>query len=128
MRRSTAVALAALALAGCGGNPQELPVRVSHCRAVPAAKGFTVVANIENTAEKPISALEMAISFYTDFRYRKFAGSGSVQKELDPGDKREVTFSIGAPGNASLSGPAMGCFVTHVRYLDGTSQDAPPPP
>lgn len=127
MRRLAAAAAAALLLAACGRNPQELPVGVAGCRAVPGGNGFGVVATIENKAGKPLSHLSMAMSFYSDFRYRKFAGRANLSTELDPGQKREVAFVVPGSEGTRMNGPAMGCFVTRLEYLDGTSQDAPRP-
>lgn len=127
MKRLAAIAAALLTLAACGGNPQQLPVAVSNCRAVRAEQGFNVFATIENRASKPISELEMAISFYRDFRYQKFSGSARPAQELDPGAKRVLNFRVRGAEHVPMEGPAMGCFVTHAGYLDGTSQDAVPP-
>ncbi len=121
--------LPALALtlftAACAGNPQRLPVSLSLCNATAKTNGFAVSATVENKADKPISDLSLALSFYHDFRYSQFTASTHLRKELDPGEKREMTFDVVAPA-AKESGEAMRCLVTHIGYMDGTSADLPP--
>lgn len=117
----------ALLLTACGGNPQQLPVGISACRASStAAQPFGVVATVESKADRPISQLDMTITFYQDFRYRTFEGSARLPQELDPGQKRDVQFQISGSRGAQPRGQAMRCFVTRIGYLDGTSQTVRP--
>ena len=113
-----------LLLSACGANPQQLPVDVSGCHASPRTQSFSVVAHIGSKANRPISRLDMAITFYQDFRYRTYAGYAQLAQELDPGQLRNVTFEISNGGGATLSGQALRCFVTRIGYLDGTSESA----
>jgi hypothetical protein len=115
-----------LPVAGCAGNPQRLPVGVSVCSAVAQTHGFGIVAAIENRSDRPISRLDVTATFYQDFRYRQYAGFARLKEELDPGQKREVSFIVSEPGTSHPQGQAIRCFMTHIGYLDGTSQDAPP--
>lgn len=115
-----------LALAACAANPQQLPVGVSICSAQSSPHGLTIVANIENKSDRPISHLDLATAFYQNFRYQKLTASAQLKQELDPGAKRDITFAVDVTGAASPQGQAMRCVVTHIGYLDGTSQDAPP--
>lgn len=112
----------ALLLAACTGNPQQLPVGISACHASRGPNGLEVIAAVENKADRPVSRLDMTVTFYQDFRYRTFTGSANLSKELDPGQRREVTFQTEGVGTAQPRGPAMRCFVTRIGYLDGTSQ------
>ncbi len=116
-----------LALAACTGNPQQLPVGVSSCATQTTPHGLTIVANVENKSDRPISRLDLATAFYQNFRYRKLTASAQLKQELDPGQKRDVSFDLAPGGGENPHGQAMRCFVTHIGYLDGTAQDAPPP-
>jgi hypothetical protein len=116
----------ALLLSSCAGNPQQLPVGVSICNAVATPQGFNIVANVENKSDRPITGLGLTTAFYQDFRYRSYSGSAHLKQELDPGQKRDITFDIGAPKTLS-HGQAIRCFITHIGYMDGTSADAPRP-
>lgn len=120
--KASVFVLAALALAGCGGNPQRLPVAVSNCRAVSAAHGSTVTAEIRNDAYKPISQIRMAADFYTGFRYRTYQLEARLPAELDPQARQLVQFTGGAPPQA---GAALRCLVTGIRYLDGSTAAIP---
>jgi hypothetical protein len=122
--RRLPLALAAV-LASCAGSPQQLPVGLSLCNAVAHGSGFAVTATVQNKGEKPISALGLALSFYRDFRYSSYTASAQLRQELDPGEKRDVTFEVSGP-QGEQSGEAMRCIVTHVEYMDGTSADLPP--
>jgi hypothetical protein len=116
----------ALLLFSCSsGNPQQLPVDVSACHAEPHAKTFSVVARIDSKANRPISRLDMSMTFYQDFRYRTFIGYAQLRQELDPGQHRDVAFQIPDTGGVALRGQAMRCFVTRIGYLDGTWEKAP---
>jgi hypothetical protein len=124
MKLLSAAALTCI-LSACVSNPQRLPVGVSLCNAVPRGNVFAVTANVQNKSDRPISNLGLAVSFYRDFRYSSYTGSAHLPAELDPGQRREVTFDVtGPPG--SQSGQAIHCIVTHIGYLDGTSADLPP--
>jgi hypothetical protein len=114
----------ALLLAACASNPQQLPVDVSACRAGGTGQPG-VIANIHSKAYRPISRLDMAITFYQDFRYRSFTGFAKLAQELDPGDKRDVRFEVAGGATPALRGEAMRCFVTRIGYLDGTWEAAP---
>ena len=116
-------ALAAL-LAACAGNPQGLPIDVSGCRAVPRGGTFDVVASIKSKADRPISRLDMSATFYQDFRYHMFSSAAQLPQELDPGQQRDVTFTV-AQGDRRTHGQALRCYVTRIGYLDGTAQVAP---
>lgn len=122
--RTVALALV-IPLAACASNPQRLPVSVSLCNAVPSAGGFTAHTTVQNRSDRPISELAFTMSFYRDFRYASFNASTRLQKELDPGQKREVAFDVANAGSR-ISGNAMQCLVTHIGYMDGTSADVPP--
>lgn len=122
MRAGRFILGAAVLLASCSGNPQRLPVAVSNCRAVPAANGFAVTADIRNDAYKPIAGLRMAADFYTGFRYDTYALHARLPEELDPSQRRRVSFAGGAP---PFAGAALRCLVTGVRYLDGTAAAIP---
>jgi hypothetical protein len=102
-----------------------LPVNVSGCSAQPSANGFDVTATVESRADRPISRLDMSMQFYQDFRYRKFTGFANLPQELDPGQKQSVKFAVTDAGGARVRGQAIRCFVTHIGYLDGTSENAP---
>ena len=115
----------ALSVVACASHPQRLPVGVSLCNAVEKGDGFTVTATVENKADKPITSLGLALSFYHDFRYSQFNASTHLRRELDPGEKRDVIFQVLAP-SMKESGAAMQCLVTHIGYMDGTSADLPP--
>lgn len=117
----------ALVLSACAGNPQQLPVGVSLCNAVATPAGFQVVANVENKSDRPITSLGLTTAFYQDFRYRSYTGSAHLKQELDPGQRRDVTFDISNNGKALSHGQALRCLVTHIGYMDGTSADAPAP-
>lgn len=121
--RLPALALAA-ALSSCG-SPQQLPVGLSVCNALAQGSGFAVSATVQNKGDKPISALGLSLSFYRDFRYSSYTASARLQQELDPGQKRKVTFAVSGP-HGTQSGQALRCIVTHIGYLDGTSADLPP--
>ncbi len=125
MTRVLAGVLCAAVLTACAGNPQRLPVELSPCSAVERANGFAVGATVRNLSDRPIADLALAVSFYRDFRYASYSASARLKKELDPGDRRQVTFEVNAPG-ARQSGEALRCLVTHIGYLDGTSADIPP--
>lgn len=112
-------------LTGCASNPQQLPVDVSNCRAVSRAATFDVIALVKSKANRPISHLDMSVTFYQDFRYRTVAGAAQLPQELDPGQQRDVTFAV-AQGDRTTRGQALRCYVTRVGYLDGTSDVAPP--
>jgi hypothetical protein len=114
-----------LSLGACAGNPQRLPVGLSICNAVATASGFSVSATVQNKSDKPITSLGLALDFYRDFRYAQFTASTHLRKELDPGEKRDVTFDVAAPA-VKENGAPMRCLVTHVGYMDGTSADLPP--
>lgn len=125
MRLRVAGSALALLLAACAGTPQQLPVGVSLCDAVATANGFSVSATVQNKGTKPITSLEFSLSFYRDFRYAQFTGAAHLRKELDPGEKRAIAFTVAAP-SVKESGEAMRCLVTHIGYMDGTSADLPP--
>lgn len=112
-------------LGACAGNPQRLPVGLSVCNAVATAGGFNVSATVQNKSDKPITSLGLALDYYRDFRYAQFTAATHLRKELDPREKREVTFNVAAPA-VKESGAPMRCLVTHVGYMDGTSADLPP--
>jgi hypothetical protein len=124
--KARAAPLLVLAFCACAGHPQSLPVSVSICDAVQNAHGFNVIATIKNDSTKPISAIDLTTVFYQDFRYQRFSASAHLNNELDPGDKRGIIFTIVDAASARVHGNAMRCYVTHLGYLDGTSQDAPP--
>lgn len=124
MKRLVAPVMA-LALAACTGNPQRLPVGLSLCSAVPQSGGFDVRATVENKGDKPLTNLDLALSFYRDFRYTSYTASARLKGELDPGQKRELSFAVTGP-NIAQKGQAMRCVATHVGYMDGTSLDLPP--
>jgi hypothetical protein len=115
----------ALLLSACASNPQQLPVDVSGCRAETHGKTFGVVARIDSKANRPISTLNMSMTFYQDFRYRSFTGYAKLAQELDPGQHRDVSFETAGAGAPGVSGHAMRCFVTRIGYLDGTWEAAP---
>lgn len=125
MKRLILLALA-LAPAACGGHPQQLPIGVSSCSAAALPAGLSIVARIENKSDRPISQIEIESSFYQNFRYQKLAAFAQLKEELDPGQTRNVTFAVAQAPAPQPRGQAMRCFVTHIRYLDGTSQEAPP--
>lgn len=115
----------ALGLASCASSPQRLPVGLSLCTAVPHAGGFAVNATVENKSDRPLTTLGLSVSFYRDFRYARYTGFAHLRKELDPGQKQDVTFAVqGPPGTEN--GQANSCIVTHIGYMDGTSADVPP--
>jgi hypothetical protein len=116
--------LSALVLSACFGNPQGLPVSLSICNAVAKPGGFNLTTLVQNKGDKPISSLALSLSFYRDFRYTSYTAATRLAKELDPGEKRDVTFDVSTPNQQS--GQAMRCIVTHIGYLDGTSVDLPP--
>jgi hypothetical protein len=70
--------------------------------------------------------MSLSTQFYQNFRYQRYEGSAQLKQELDPGQKRDVTFIVAAANSAQFQGQAIRCFITHIGYLDGTSQDAPP--
>lgn len=111
-------------LTACASNPQQLPVDVSNCRAVPRAATFDVLASIKSKADRPVSRLDMDVTFYQDFGYRTVAGTAQLPQELDPGQQRDITFTV-AQGDRTTRGRAFRCYVTRVGYLDGTWQVAP---
>lgn len=125
MKKRCAAALALL-LSACAGNPQQLPVGVSNCNAVAAPQGFDIVANVENKSDRPITSLALTTAFYQDFRYRSYTGTAHLKQELDPGQKRDITFDIANKGKSLSRGQAIRCLITHIGYMDGTSADAPP--
>lgn len=126
MRRPIVPALV-LALAACASNPQQLPVGVSICSTSGTPAALSIVANVENKSDRPISRLDLAAVFYQNFRYQKFTASVQLKQELDPGQKRDITFEVDNAGGSKPHGQAMRCLVTHIGYLDGTSQSAPLP-
>jgi hypothetical protein len=117
---------ASFALAGCFGNPQGLPVNISICSAAPDERGFDLVALVHNRATKPMSRIDVTAAFYQDFRYRDFSATAFLKNELDPGEARRVTFVVFHTVKQPPKGQAIRCYATHVGYLDGTSEDAPP--
>jgi hypothetical protein len=125
MTRILVIAAAAAALASCAGYPQRLPIGLSLCNAVARPGGFAVTATVENKSDKPITGLALALSFYHDFRYTSYTGSARLKQELDPGQKRDVTFDVSGP-SGTQNGQALRCLVTHIAYMDGTSADLPP--
>jgi hypothetical protein len=116
-------ALALFAVA-CSGNPQQLAVRVGRCNAVQSGNRFTVIAQVENDSTKPISSMDLTADFYQQFQYTTYGATARLGKELDPGQKRDVTFLV-ASSNA-MHGEAMRCVVTRIGYLDGTSESIRP--
>lgn len=127
MRLQAAVIALFIPLAACASNPQRLPVGVSLCDAAPSAAGFTVRTTVQNKSDRPITSLALTMSFYRDFRYSNFNAATHLAKELDPGEKRDITFDVANAGKTRVSGEAMQCLVTHIGYMDGTSADLPPP-
>lgn len=125
MRRFAAAFPAAALLAGCFGTPQGLPVDVSICSAVPRAGGFDIVAAVRNRSTKPISRVDVSASFYQSFRYRTFSAAALLKSELDPGERRRLTFAVTGILGLAPQGQAIRCYATHIGYLDGTSADAP---
>ena len=114
-----------LFLPACTSDPQRLPVGVSQC-AASAGPGARLHAVVENRSDRPISELAMDSVFYQNFRYERLSAQARLARELDPGDRREVVFEPEARrASAPMRGQAMRCYVTHIRYLDGTSADAP---
>lgn len=113
-------------LLACSANPQRLPVAISQCVARSADGSAHLEAVIENRSDRPISEVMMSSMFYQNFRYVRFNAQARFARELDPGDRRQAVFEPD-PGlaSASVRGQAMRCYVTHIRYLDGTSADAP---
>ena len=124
MKRS--LPILAIVLAACAGNPQRLPVAVSVCSAIAQPNGFGIAANVQNNADRPISRLDVSSAFYQGFRYQRYTGSVQFKRELDPGQNRDVVFGVDETPAARPHGQAIRCFITHIGYLDGTSQDAPP--
>ncbi|HET6895885.1 MAG TPA: hypothetical protein VFH72_10940 [Candidatus Baltobacteraceae bacterium] len=125
MKRALYAAVLAFALGACASSPQRLPVGVSLCNAVETPSGFTVSATVQNKADKPITSLGLALGFYHDFKYAQFTTATHLAKELDPGEKRDVSFTVTAPSTKER-GQAMRCLVTHIGFMDGTSADLPP--
>jgi hypothetical protein len=119
------ILLALASLASCAGNPQRLPVGLTVCNAVEQRSGFAVHATVENKAAKPITGLTLSLAFYRNFRYSQFNASTHLKKELDPGEKRDITLDVNSP-SMKESGQAMRCLVTHVGFMDGTSADLTP--
>ncbi|HEV3152309.1 MAG TPA: hypothetical protein VGZ02_00740 [Candidatus Baltobacteraceae bacterium] len=126
MTRRAAAAAACLCLAACFGTPQGLPVSLSVCSAIPSSHGLEIVTRVGNRSTKPIARLDLVAAFYQNFRYERYHATASLNAELDPGDARDVTLAVLDAPNASLRGQAIHCYATHVGYLDGTSDDAPP--
>ncbi len=124
--RASAFFCGAALLAGCEGNPQRLPVGVSGCGALSTPSETAIQATIQNKSYRPIAQLDLTAAFYQDFRYAHFAASAKLRRELDPGQTRAVEFDIADNGGARPRGEAIRCYVTHIGYLDGTSEDAPP--
>jgi hypothetical protein len=120
-----APALLILALGACAVNPQRLPVGISICNAVAVPHGFDIVATVENKSDRPISSLDLSTTFYQNFRYQRLTSSAQLRAELDPGQKRDITFLGAQTAAAQPRGQAIRCFITHIRYLDGTTADAP---
>ncbi len=125
LRVAAVCALAVIVVTGCSQNPQRLPIAVFSCRIEELATGSAMVAGVENRSDRPIARLEMTSSFYRDFRYRRLDGFAQLDRELDPGQRRDVVFHFEASATGVPSGPAARCFVTHIGYLDGTAADAP---
>lgn len=123
--RAVFALFAALLASGCAGNPQRLPVGLSICNALQTPGGFTVNATVQNKGDRPIANLALAVSFYRDFRYSSYTATAHLKRELDAGQRREVTFAVSGPPGTQ-SGQAIRCTVTHIGYLDGTSADLPP--
>lgn len=121
--RAFAFALVTLAIAGCG-TPQQLPVEIPRCDALRSARGVTLTAHVVSRASKPISGMALTVDFYRDFRTVSVLATAPVKPELDPGQQRDISFTVNAPVQAQ--GRAMRCFATHLSYLDGTSQDVKP--
>jgi hypothetical protein len=111
-------------LSACVSSPQRLPVGLSICNAVARGSGFAVTATVQNRSDRPISSLGLAVSFYRNFRYSSYTAGARLATELDPGQKRDVTFEIAGPPG-SQTGQAIHCLVTHIGYMDGTSADIP---
>ncbi len=114
-----------IAVSACASNPQRLPVGVPACSTVARAQGFAIVATVENKSDRPISRLDLTTAFYQDFRYTRYTASAQLAHELDPGQKREVSFEVSGPAKVRPQSRAIRCFITHIGYLDGTSVDAP---
>lgn len=118
-----ALLVAAFLAAGCGGNPQGLPISVEHCRA-PADGVMRLVAEVQNKSDRPIAQIDLSVTFYQYFRYETYVAGARMRKELDPGERRDVTFNIDARNVPRARGQALRCFATHLRYLDASTQDA----
>ena len=73
-----------------------------------------------------MSRIDVIASFYRDFRYRNVSASATLKPELDPDQSRRLTFTVTRTEAPSMQGQAIRCYATHVGYLDGTSDDAPP--
>jgi hypothetical protein len=117
---------AAVLLAACGSRQQALPVSIRRCDAVVGQHGFTVAASLRNDAQKPISAVRVAVDFYQDFRFSQFSAAAKLARELDPGQTQDVVLTVQNPARTKVVGKAMRCYATHVDYLDGTKADLRP--
>ena len=98
---------------------------MSICSAVRLQGGLALSAAVRNGSSKPLSRIDVIASFYQSFRYRSVAATAFLQPELDPGRSRRVLFTVLHP-DAGVRGQAIRCYATHLGYLDGTSDDAPP--
>ena len=92
---------------------------------MPLPDGLEISAAVRNASAKPLSRIDVLASFYQAFRYRSVSATAFLQPELDPGQSRRVRFAVFHP-QADLRGQAIRCYATHLGYLDGTSDDAPP--
>lgn len=108
-------------LTACFGTPQDLPVAISVCGT--NADGTVLQARVQNKSTEPISRVDVAASFYYDFRYELVHASAILPQELDPGDARVLRFTIA--GSAPARRQAIRCYATRLTFLDGTSQGAP---
>lgn len=124
MNARGSILLLTIALGACAGSPQQLPVGLSLCNAVAQPGGFAVEATVENKSDRPIANLTLALGFYHDFRYSQYTATSKLKQELDPGQKRDIAFTVNTPG-VPQTGQAMRCLVTHIGYMDGTSADLP---
>ncbi len=100
---------------------------MSLCSAVERANAFDIVATIENKSTVPMAHLDLYASFYQNFRYVSVDAGTALRPALDPGQRREIVFEVGGAASSQPRGQAIRCYVTHIGYLDGTVQNAPPP-
>jgi hypothetical protein len=124
-RVSLTLALTAiLSLAACARH--ELPVDLKQCDTVTGPQGSSATVKVHNGSDKPVSYVTITLDFYHDFTFSRINGGAIFTPALEP--KNDASASVAITNPQDAAGNVQHCVITHVRYADGTTQDADAPP